>query len=136
MGIWYDWDPKTDKVKQLADYALDDPRWEIAARERERRMCFDYFRRIASYRSNGYWISSVFLFLDHGFRSSKPVLFETAVFADGYDELFGRRHYTAAEARNCSRKLIHITEFCFERGSPQTSKRNYRRIMCAMEDEG
>ena len=42
----------------------------------------------------GYVISTVFLGIDHGFGSDKPVLFETMVFKDGkFEEDLGNARY-------------------------------------------
>jgi hypothetical protein len=49
-------------------------RWYNANRKR---------RILARTPVKGYWVSTVFLALDHGFGSAKPVLWETMVFEKG-----------------------------------------------------
>jgi hypothetical protein len=40
-------------------------------------------KRVRSTYIGVYWVSTVFLFLDHGVNRNEPVLFETMVFKDG-----------------------------------------------------
>jgi len=49
-------------------------------------------RRVADANIAGYWISTVFLGLDHQFWKGPPLLFETAIF--GPDEVEIRRRYS------------------------------------------
>lgn len=66
----------------------------------------------------GCWVSTVFLGLDHGWHSPEPILFETAVFANGEIEIVSRcstwlqaeeQHHKALallEAAEAGRKAI------------------------------
>jgi hypothetical protein len=47
-------------------------------------------RRVAEDTIDGFYVSTVFLGLDHSFSGTVPLVFETMVFADGNGELFGR----------------------------------------------
>lgn len=55
-------------------------------------------RRVAYTEINGYVVSTVFLGIDHGFVSERPVLYETMIF--GHPKLDVQRRYcTRAEAK-------------------------------------
>lgn len=66
----------------------------------------------------GCWVSTIFLGLDHGWHSPEPILFETAVFANGEIEIVSRcstwlqaeeQHHKALallEAAEAGRKAI------------------------------
>lgn len=55
--------------------------------------------RVNSSDYHGYWVSTVFLGIDHGFgRSEKPILFETMLFTSEGDSLAQRRCCTWDEA--------------------------------------
>ena len=45
-----------------------------------------------------YFISTVWLGINHAFRSAKPIIFETMVF-DSYDEIYCKRYSTLEEAK-------------------------------------
>jgi hypothetical protein len=63
------------------------------------------YKRVAETTVGPYWVSTVWLGLDHGFGTgSRPVIFETMVFAGPDDGTLGpdmdcRRYCTEAEAR-------------------------------------
>lgn len=58
---------------------------------------------------NGYFVSTVFLGLDHGFgRSKKPIVFETAVFPNKKNlrDVDLRRYATWTEAEKGHKKIV------------------------------
>jgi hypothetical protein len=61
---------------------------------------------------NGYWVSTVWIGLDHSFGGSKPLIFETMVFPhDGqnvtsWGELDSDRYSTEAEALAGHRSMV------------------------------
>jgi hypothetical protein len=65
---------------------------------------------IAHSRAGHYMVSTIFLMLDHGFMSKRPVLFETMAFWEGPKPYighdYGRRYYTWAEAIRGHRALV------------------------------
>ena len=63
-------------------------------------------RRVAFDVVDGYEISTVFLGLDHGFGSSKPMLFETMVFGKGTGDQYQSRCSTWKEAEDMHQETI------------------------------
>lgn len=65
---------------------------------------------IARSRPGHYMVSTIFLGLDHGFMSTRPVLFETMAFWHGPKPYIGhdyqQRYYTWAEAIRGHRALV------------------------------
>lgn len=56
-------------------------------------------RRVACDKVNGYYISTIFLGLDHSFKEDEPLLFETMVFKIGSThEIFMKRYPTWKKA--------------------------------------
>lgn len=47
---------------------------------------------------NGYWVSTVWLGLDHRWGKGQPLIFETMVFYQGESDLDMQRYSTEAEA--------------------------------------
>ena len=79
-------------------YILDEAGEPIPASMSEVASFLDHdMRRVALDKVDGATVSTVFLGLDHGFGSERPVLFETLVF-DGPLDGDGERYCTRAEA--------------------------------------
>jgi len=64
--------------------------------------------RVGSDHINGWWVSTVFIGLDHSFgRQGPPIVFETMVFPeDNYDEHYMNRYATWAEAEAGHRRVV------------------------------
>ena len=59
-------------------------------------------------RKNEVWVSTVWLGLDHGYRATVPIIFETKVFADDvplWDD-FEERYSTEEEARQAHESIV------------------------------
>lgn len=58
--------------------------------------------------TNGKWVSTVWLGLDHQFGEGKPLIFETMVFPEkgNYSELDVDRYYTEEEALKGHKKMV------------------------------
>ena len=54
--------------------------------------------RVASDQIGDYWISTVWIGLDHGFGFPWPLIFETMVFKDSHSDLDCERYSTEAKA--------------------------------------
>lgn len=64
------------------------------------------WRQIWIYRWDGYTVSTVWLWLDHGFRKGKPLIFETMIFGGDRDgETY--RYSNLEEARKWHKKIIN-----------------------------
>ena len=64
----------------------------------------DYSRKLARFELDEYWISTIFLTLDHAMPGEDPILFETMAFKDSFNDddresdLFFARYHTYEEA--------------------------------------
>lgn len=72
-------------------------------------------RQVAVTRDvNGYYVSTVFLGIDHNFFSSPPILWETMIFDDKGEQCFQVRYYTKEEALEGHEKAIEMAKTgCF-----------------------
>ena len=133
MGVlWYD---KEGKLIPGTELEVSDPRWIEAMGEVEKLLRDKEYKTVAqeSTPKGGYWISTVWLGLDHDFNwgitrglqdetNPHPIIFETMVFdhrpakQEEY-EIAGRKHkssptilqlryHTAAEARKGHAKAV------------------------------
>jgi hypothetical protein len=109
--MWYDWDPETDEITPLCgdlESFLDKVHNSAEFRDKINRPNI----HVAKDNVGFFWVSTVFLKLDHGMRmrddpNYKPVLFETMVFerdpvtgeADCHVEFEQVRACTSGEAR-------------------------------------
>lgn len=63
-------------------------------------------KRVAENTVGKYWISTVFLSLDHNFGEGKPLLFETMVFKGNLIDLDMARYSTYEEAEKGHKKMV------------------------------
>lgn len=76
-----------------------DKRGKAISREKWRALFENFgYRKIGQYEINKVQVSTVWLGLDHGYRSTKPIIFETMVFGGLYDQE-QERYATLAEAQ-------------------------------------
>src|SRR5258708_26973452 len=67
----------------------------------------DSHRRVAEDTIDGYYVSTVFLGLDHSFSGTLPLVFETMIFAEGGDRKSTRL--------NSSHQIISYAVFCLKK---------------------
>jgi len=73
--------------------------WEWGEDMKKRRADFDPWRVARTDLENRYWVSTVFLGLDHNYGDGPPLLFETMVFqGDGFVDEYCERCSTWDEA--------------------------------------
>jgi hypothetical protein len=77
-------------------------RWAwLNSRER-----FADYRRIAEDHVDLYWISTIWLGLDHSFGSGPPLIFETMVFLSGTPEDMGMQRYATEDQARAGHEAI------------------------------
>lgn len=69
---------------------------------------FDHcgYRRLGDTHIGDYWISTVWLGLDHGWGRSAPLIFETMVFKNDESDLDCRRYPTLAQAEEGHAEIV------------------------------
>jgi len=101
-------------------YLDDDGNPQLAVTDEDRRRANDLFgiaepspRRVAETWVEGYWVSTVFLVVDHAFGCGPPVLWETVVFLRanaGPDELgyeqYQERYTSRADAEAGHKRIV------------------------------
>lgn len=102
-GVWYLWNKSTDEITDAHDTYKT---WEELVKITED----PEPKRVASTKVGQYWVSTIFMGLDHNFRNydreiSKGIFFETMIFNNGPvpenepSQPFQDRYKTAQEAR-------------------------------------
>lgn len=80
-----EWEPPMPSSNFICWYKLKYRKPVLCKNVREANMlmALSHSKRVRSTYIGVYWVSTVFLFLDHGHNEGEPILFETMVFKDG-----------------------------------------------------
>lgn len=118
MSIWHEWNRETDEVTPVERPWSDK---EFVEKFEERR------RVAANWIYEGpFWVSTVFLALDHSFGRGPGVFFESMIFETKHLDIQARYH-TGKEAKAGHEKIVHALKFCLR--APRVSRRNMQKVI-------
>jgi len=134
---WYFWNPETDELTKAKYNILTSPKelWEpehLALSE-----CWHKNKRVAESLISGFWISTVFLGLDHSWGEGPPICFETMIFdhsmrksteRSSWMEQYGNRYSSGNEARESHKRLDKLSRWLLLK-SPQVSRNRYMKLI-------
>lgn len=87
-------------------------------------------RRVGSMMLPGFWISTVFLGIDHNWSGGPPICFETMIFPKNgnLSECYMTRYHTGKEAKAGHDRVVRLSRWLLCK-APQISFKNYSEVM-------